>query len=564
MANTSKFSMSAILSLVDNMSGPYKKTTIKITALNKSMGGSFGKLNASIDNTAKMIGKGLVGSVGLATTGIGLLVKEASKIEDVQASFTPMLGSVERANKLVEMLNQTAATTPFQLENIAESATQLLPAMNGDLENTVKTFRMLGDTAGGNAEKLSRISAVYSRVLLKNKLETGDLNILTERGIPIYAELSKSMGVTIAEMSKMASQGKITGADLTKAFENMTQEGGVFFRGMEIASETFTGRLSTLKDNIALTGATLGQIFLPKVKEVIMQLTTVAQKVRSWAEANQDLLLEKMDNMIRNLTEGFNNAKPAIRDVVSVMKMMVETSMKVASFIVKNKSLIEGFIITLVSFKVAILAVTAAQKIQIAAMALGPVLSFIKVMASLAKTEGLLATAQLALNMAMSANPIGLIIVGVTALIGLGILLVKNWKKVGPVFEMLGRTIMSALLFPVNLVIEAIQILLSVVSKIPGVGDKLKPAIDQLQKFQDGMNSVTIQGKQKQVAEDRQQSIERAQQEKAMIQDIENEKRFRQQEVAQRNDIFLHGPVGSGISDTPGGAPSTSIKLGVQ
>ena len=38
----------------------------------------------------------------------------------------------------------------------------------------------------------------------------------------------------------------------------------------------------------------------------------------------------------------------------------------------------------------------------------------------------------------------------------------------------------------------------------------------------------------------------------------------RVEESRQRNDIFLHGPAGTGISTTPGGAPEQAVELGRQ
>ncbi len=55
--------------------------------------------------------------------------------------------------------------------------------------------------------------------------------------------------------------------------------------------------------------------------------------------------------------------------------------------------------------------------------------------AGAAVKTGLMSAAQWALNAAMSANPIGLIIVGIGLLIGLGVLLVKNWDIVKEKFS---------------------------------------------------------------------------------------------------------------------------------
>ena len=139
--------------------------------------------------------------------------------------------------------------------------------------------------------------------MLKNKLETGDLNILTERGIPIYEELSSVMGISVVEMSKMASQGKITGDDLTRAFQKMTSEGGVFYKGMEIASQTLSGKMSTLKDNIALTAAEIGTQLLPTIKPLIDRMIDIAGRMREWVTANSDLINQKIQGFIEKVTK---------------------------------------------------------------------------------------------------------------------------------------------------------------------------------------------------------------------------------------------------------------------
>ena len=44
----SRFSLEAILSLTDNLTSPYKKSANQITAINKGLTGSFGRLNTGI------------------------------------------------------------------------------------------------------------------------------------------------------------------------------------------------------------------------------------------------------------------------------------------------------------------------------------------------------------------------------------------------------------------------------------------------------------------------------------------------------------------------------------
>jgi len=218
---------------------------------------------------AKAVGNALK-SIGDATIG------QAAKIEDMVAAFTPMVGGAENAKKMIAALNKEAATTPFELEGIGSVAKQLLPVLGNDVQKVTKTFRMLGDTAGGNIQKLDTITRGYMKSMLKDKVDMESLNMIAEAGVPIYSELASSMGITTAQMMDMSSKGKITSADLTKAFEKMTGAGGIFANGMDLASQTLSGKLSTLSDNFKQAGASIGNAFLPVTKHIVDALSGIA------------------------------------------------------------------------------------------------------------------------------------------------------------------------------------------------------------------------------------------------------------------------------------------------
>jgi tape measure domain-containing protein len=284
------------------------------------------KMQKRIGGFAKFIGAAFV--TGAAARGLTYFVKQASKIEDATASFTPLMGSVEKADDLVAALNKTAATTPFQFEDIADSAKQLLPVMNGNIENTIDTFRMLGDTAGGNAQKLDSITRGFMKSMLKGKVDMESLNMIAEAGVPIYSELADSMGVTVQEMMDMSRKGSITSDDLTRAFKKMTNEGGIFYKGMDIASKTLSGKLSTLKDNISLTAAEIGTQLLPTIKPLIDRMIEVAGRMREWVSANSELINQKIKGFIDNVTSAArflsqqwqNGTIPAILGAVGAFK----------------------------------------------------------------------------------------------------------------------------------------------------------------------------------------------------------------------------------------------------
>jgi phage-related protein len=77
--------------------------------------------------------------------------------------------------------------------------------------------------------------------------------------------------------------------------------------------------------------------------------------------------------------------------------------------------------------------------------------------------------AQLALNIAMLANPVGLVIAGIAGLIAIGILLWKNWDKVSEFFVGMWERIKEGFFNGINSIIKLINGFTGLLNKIPGV-----------------------------------------------------------------------------------------------
>lgn len=307
------FEIKTIFRAVDKTSRVLGKIQTRMARFSAKASKSMKKINRAASKMSSTVTKGLkvgitatAGAVGALSLGLVGLMKQFSKVEDAQAAFTPVLGGAEDARKMVDMLNKTAASTPFQFETLASATQQLLPNMNKDMELTVKTLRMLGDTAGGNAQKMDSIVRGYNKALLKGKVDMESLNMIAEAGVPIFGDLGKVIGKTGDDMFKAISDGEVKTGDLTKAFERMTGKGGMFYRGMDIASQTLSGRISTLKDNVSLAAAEVGSVFAPHLKEVVGYLTKLTGKIKEWIIANKDLIAGRLKYYIKWLVDNFD------------------------------------------------------------------------------------------------------------------------------------------------------------------------------------------------------------------------------------------------------------------
>jgi tape measure domain-containing protein len=308
----SRFAIEAVFRAVDKITQPLNKMGASGKRFSRLIKTSFAKAVRAVDKfgralkrvAGKVLKVGIAGGIAAAGYAITQFIRQASRIEDATAAFTPLLGSVDKAEQLVKRLNKEAATTPFQFAGIARVAKQLLPVMNGSIEDTANTFRMLGDTAGGNIQKLESITRGYTKALLKGKPDMESLNMIAESGVPIFTEMAKMMGISTEQLFEMSKQGRLTSDDLTKTFKQMTSQGGIFYKGMDIASKTLSGRWSTLKDNLALAAAEIGGVLLPIAKELVDELIVVAANVKEWVGNNKDLIKQKVYETVERITDG--------------------------------------------------------------------------------------------------------------------------------------------------------------------------------------------------------------------------------------------------------------------
>lgn len=245
-------------------------------------------LSSKLGNGLKTAAKVGTAAVVAASTAIGVLGKIGleynSQMEQYTTNFTTMLGSQEAAVKKVEELKKFAASTPLSMDDLAKG-TQTLLAFGVESENSTGILRQLGDIALGDADKMQRLSTAFGKATASGKLSGEVVQQMIDAGWNPLIQISKAAGETMEETQKRMSAGAISVEELQAAMEAVTSGTGQFAGGMEAASHTTQGLISTLQDNArALVGEVfqpisdglLGQV-LPGAIEAIGQLTTAFQ-----------------------------------------------------------------------------------------------------------------------------------------------------------------------------------------------------------------------------------------------------------------------------------------------
>lgn len=365
----------------------------EITGDNSSLLRSFRESQEAASSMAKKIedsGASIDGVINRITTAAaGMLTafsaqQFASKVmsvrgefQQLEVAFTTMLGSASEASRLMDQLVKTAATTPFDLQGVANGAKQLL-AYGTSADEVNETLVRLGDIAAGLSIPLGDLVYLYGTTMTQGRMFTQDLRQFQSRGIDMTGELSKQFGIAKDKVGEFVTAGKV-GADAVKqAIVSMTSEGGRFAGLMEKQSHTITGQISNIEDAI----------------------TNMFDKI---GEENEGVI-----------NTGLGTVSTLVKNWQTVGKVVLEV------------------VVAYGSYKAALLAVYAAHKVQ---AIYGTVTAFL----SLAKGVHTAKDAMLLFNLVSKSNPIGLIVSVITSAAAAFYLFSKNTDAAAKAQESLSK-----------------------------------------------------------------------------------------------------------------------------
>lgn len=244
-----------------------------------------------VGTAAKWAGAAIAGALSILG---GYAIKKAADFEQLDAAFTVMLGSAEKAKKILGELETVASKTSFNFEDIIREAQGLLG--RGFKDNEIVPLMMqLSDVAGGlGKDKLPFIAKALSDVKAKGKLLAQESNQFANSGLDIIGEIAVMTGKTKQQMFDMRESGKISEKMVLDAFKRMTSAGGRFYKMAEKQNLTFWGQMSNIKD----VGDSLSRVF---GKELISALYPIVFAAREWLEANKKIISLRLVEWGRSL-----------------------------------------------------------------------------------------------------------------------------------------------------------------------------------------------------------------------------------------------------------------------
>lgn len=279
MAAGKSYPLSLVIKAVDQITAPLNRISARISAVTRpiqqvsnsvrSMSEAAGvpRLAESFRGVARAaddVGRA-VDRTALRIIGIGYAGKQAASLFNREFVATADLferldiqleglfgGDRRRSGGAMDFLKRITVETPFEMPDLAKSFRTMLgfglDPMTGALQAIVDQTAKIG----GTGEDLTGIAMQLGQAWSKGRLQAQDANILVERGVPVWAMLSRAVErvnrgqkVSIGQLRKMSEDGQLG----TKAISLLIQQMGIEGAGAsKRMMKTWTGMISNLAD----------------------------------------------------------------------------------------------------------------------------------------------------------------------------------------------------------------------------------------------------------------------------------------------------------------------------
>lgn len=344
-----------------------------------------GKFSSGISAAGNSLSSLAKKAVGAATAYVGF-----RQTKDFLTDCVTGVMELERANTRLEtLMMNVSGTTKSQVKDLIEygDALELCTTIEGDATmagaSQLATFQLSADTiktllpafqdlaVAQYGVNVSQEQMINSGNLI-GKVMNGSVGALTKAGVSFTAEQEKILKMG-TESEKAAALVEVLG----KNFGGLAQQ----------MAQTDEGRIRQLKNAWGSVKDEVGFAVLPAVSGLVQYLSS------------------NIPNIREKVTSAIEKIKPIAADLWEKTKSGAKTVGNMISWVKDNWAWLEpvigGVVGAIIAYKTAVSIATGVQW---------------------------------ALNAAMNANPIGLIITAIGALIGIGVVLYKNWAQISAWF----------------------------------------------------------------------------------------------------------------------------------
>lgn len=311
------------------------------------------------------------------SAGIGAVSKLGMQAQTTATSFEVLLGSQQESAAMLDEINEYAKVSPYDRLGAQDAAKTML-GFGVAAEDVIGDLKMLGDVAGGDNNRLRQLALVFGQISSAGKLQGQDLLQLINAGYNPLLDIAELTGKSMAEVRDEMTKGNVSIDMVRAAFVRATSEGGRYYGMIDKISETASGKFGEMKDTFVEVGLALYNVIEPMVIPALETATSLLEHLIS--------VINFLAKPVQWVIDLFKNGNPVVLGITAAVAAYTAATL-VSSRVLQGYTLKE-----MLHFKLLLM-----QE-----------------------------RAQRLLNAVMKANPVGLAVAGIAALIAV---ITTCWNK---------------------------------------------------------------------------------------------------------------------------------------
>lgn len=314
MRNINIFKLVGSVVIEDNASGALDNLEKKVGRTESKMT-TFSRKVGDVGRKTESFGRGITNKVTKPLLGFAAVIGGAAiakglqrlvGIDTARAKLQALGHDAESVENIMTSALDSVRGTAFGLAEAATTAANAVAAGVAPGEELTRYLTLAADAAAVAGVGMDDMGSIMNKVTTSNKAYNGELQQLSDRGLPIYQWLAEEAGVTADAIFDLASEGSISSEMLLNAIEkNIGGAAGI------MGENSITAAVDNMWAALGRLGAKFldagedGEGFFSQLKPLIGSLT---DGLDGMGEAAEDAG-KKLGEMFKNMVQSIKDAK---------------------------------------------------------------------------------------------------------------------------------------------------------------------------------------------------------------------------------------------------------------
>lgn len=325
-----------------------KKLTQQARESSATMAKAYSKMGEGLTKAGNKITNCITKPAIVAGTALAgmTLAKGWSRMVQIDNAKAKLTGLGHSAKEVTAIMNNALESVKGTAYGMDEAATTAASAVAAGIpvgKDLTRYLSLVADAAAIAGTDMQEMGSIFNKVASNGKISAEEINQLADRGIPAMKLLAEATGMSMEEVQKAVSEGKIGIEEFQDAIEK-----GMGGAAKTMGSTTITGAIQNIGAAISRIGANFlgsaddansfaGQL-LPILNDVTEWLGKVEEKAKDAGE--------KFGRAFSNAVETIRNIPTPLIAIGSAIALLAGPLISLTGKFISTKAAIVSFLVS--------------------------------------------------------------------------------------------------------------------------------------------------------------------------------------------------------------------------